>query len=42
MSTVNASVDSKKQLDAVHIEDARIITGATKLCSIEKLLSDLG
>ena len=38
----NASVDSKKQLDAVHIEAARIITGATKLCSIEKLLSDLG
>ena len=36
----NASVDSKKQLDAVHIEAARIITGATKLCSIEKLLSD--
>ena len=38
----NASVDSKKQLDAVHVEAARIITGATKLCSIEKLLSDLG
>ena len=38
----NASVDSKKQLDAVHTEAARIITGATKLCSIEKLLSDLG
>ena len=38
----NASVDSKKQLHAVHIEAARIITGATKLCSIEKLLSDLG
>ena len=35
----NASVDSKKQLDAVHIEAARIITGATKLCSIEKLQS---
>ena len=26
----------------MHIEAARIITGATKLCSIEKLLSDLG
>ena len=38
----NASADSKKQLDAVHIEAARIITGTTKLCSIEKLLSDLG
>ena len=38
----NASVDSKKQLYAVQIEAARIITGATKLCSIEKLLSDLG
>ena len=38
----NASVDSKKQLDPVHIEPARVITSATKLCSIEKLLSDLG
>ena len=38
----NASVDSKKQLDAVHIEAAQNITGAIKLCSIEKLLSDLG
>ena len=38
----NASMQSKKQLDVVHVEAARIITGATKLCSIEKLLSDLG
>ena len=32
----------KKQLEAIHLEAARIITGATKLCSTEKLLSDLG
>ena len=34
--------ETKKQLDAIHIEAARIITGATKLCSIEKLFSYLG
>ena len=38
----NATTDSKKQLEAVHNEAARIITGATKLCSISKLLADLG
>ena len=38
----SASVDFKRQFDAVHLEATRIITGATKLCSIEKLLSDLG
>ena len=38
----NATTDSKKQLEAIHLEAARIITGATKLCSTEKLLSDLG
>ena len=38
----NASSVSKKQLDAIHIEAARIITGATKLCSISLLISDLG
>ena len=38
----NCSPDSKKQLEAIHTEAARIIVGATKLCSIEKLLNDLG
>ena len=38
----NATTESKKQLDTFHIEVARIITGATKLCSISLLLSDLG
>ena len=33
----NASTEIKKQLDAIHTEAARIITGATKLCSIDKL-----
>ena len=33
----NATAVSQKQLEAIHIEAARIITGAT-----EKLLSDLG
>ena len=39
---VNTSSDSKKKLDAIHIEAGRIISGATKLCSIEKLLVELG
>ena len=38
----NCSSDSKKQLEAIHTEAARIIVGATELCSIEKLLSALG
>ena len=38
----NASTEIKKQLDAIHTEAARIITGATKLCSIDKLYADLG
>ncbi|MEW8544911.1 MAG: reverse transcriptase family protein [Candidatus Thiodiazotropha sp.] len=38
----NASSESKKQLDAIHIEAARTITGATKLCAIDKLFADLG
>ena len=31
----NCSLESKKLLDAVHVGAARIVTGATKLCSIE-------
>ena len=38
----NCSLETKKQLDAIHVEAARIITGAAKLCSIEKLVFDLG
>ena len=38
----NCSSDSKKQLKSIHIEPAIIISGATKLCSIEKLFIDLG
>ena len=30
----NFSTEAKKQLEAIHIEAARTITGATKLCSI--------
>ena len=37
-----ATTESKKQLDAIYIEAASSITGATKLCSISLLLSDLG
>ena len=37
-----ASAESKKNLEAVHDKAARIITGATKLYSINKFLSDLG
>ena len=38
----NCSNETKKQLDAIHIEASRIITGATKLCSTEKLFAELG
>ena len=38
----NATAESKKQLEAVHNEAARIITGATKLCIINNILADLG
>ena len=41
-SGTTAHLKLKKQLDAIHVEAARIITGATKLCSIEKLFFDLG
>ena len=38
----NASTEAKRQLNAVNIEAARTTTGATKLCSIDKLFADLG
>ena len=38
----NCSTESKNQLESIHIEAASVITGATKLCSIEKLFADLG
>ena len=38
----NCPTETKRQLDIIHIEAARIITGATKLCSVSKLLTDLG
>ena len=38
----NASAENKKHIETVHNEAARIITGATKLCSINKFLTDLG
>ena len=38
----NSPAYVKKQLDDIHYEAARIITGGTKLCSHDKLLSDLG
>ena len=38
----NCSMESKNQLESIYIEAARVITGATKLCSIEKLFADLG
>ena len=37
----NCPTETKMQLDTIHIETARIITGATKLCSVSKLLIDL-
>ena len=38
----NASTETKQKLEAVHIEAARTIAGATKLCSLQKLFDDLG
>ena len=38
----NCSLESKKLLDAVHVEAARIVTGGTKLCSIDRLFMELG
>ena len=38
----NCSRESKNQLESIHIEAARAITGATKLYSIEKLFAVLG
>ena len=38
----NCSTASKKQLNAIHIEAARIVSGATKLCGIDKLFDELG
>ena len=38
----NCSAENKKQLESIHVEAGRIITGATKLCSIERLFKDLG
>ena len=37
----NCSFESKKILDAVHVEAARIVTGATQLLSIERLFMEL-
>ena len=35
------SAESSKQLEAIHTEAARIVPGATKLCSMDKLFMDL-
>ena len=37
----NCSLESRQLLDAVHVEAARIVTGATKLCSIDRLFMRL-
>ena len=38
----NCSLALKKLLDAVHIEATRIVSGRTKLCSVDKLFQELG
>ena len=35
----NRTLENKKLLDSVHIEAARIITGATKLYSVDRMLA---
>ena len=37
----NCSLASKKLLDAVHIEAARVVSGGTKLCSVDKKIRNL-
>ena len=37
----NCSVDEKNQLESIHVEAGRIITGSTKYCNKEKILQDL-
>ena len=38
----NCSIENKRNLESIQIEAACIITGATKLCSIQKLYDDTG
>ena len=38
----NCSAESKKLLEAIHTKAARIVSGATKLRSIDKLFLHLG
>ena len=38
----NCSIENKRNLESIQIEAARIITDATKLCSIQKLYDDTG
>ena len=38
----STEANKKKQLEAIYIEAGRTITGTTKLCSINRLLDDLG
>ena len=42
LSGTTVLLKTKKKLESIHTEAARIITGATKLCYIEKLYSELG
>ena len=37
---ITVKLKAKKQLESIYVEAGRIITGATKLCSIEKLFID--
>ena len=38
----NCSIENKRNVESIQIEAARIITGGTKLCSIQKLYNDTG
>ena len=38
----NCSIENKRNLESIQIEAARIITGATRLCSIQKLYDNTG
>ena len=38
----NCCLESKKLLDAVHVEATRNVTGATKMCSTDRLFMELG
>ena len=38
----NCSQESKKAVEKIQLDAARIVTGATKVCSVQKLYNETG